>query len=154
MNCEIKLSYCNRTSTRGTDTASQCRPTYESAPTCPARPPNPAGGSQRFRPAFRDGRAPAKDQPGREDDHRREDQIFDIGKVVVEALVARPERPARAGDSEAPERAAEKRQDREAAERHPDDTGRDRDERAYDRGHPAEEHSPVPVPREPAPGPR
>src|SRR5438067_5697878 len=71
---------------------------------------------------------------------------------MMEPLVARPERPARARDSEAPRHAAEERQDGEAAERHPYNACRDRDERAHDRGQPAEEDSEVAETVEPAVG--
>src|SRR5205823_733384 len=119
--------------------ASLAMPTSEAAPTCAARPLTPAGGSQRFGAAFRDGRAPAKDQPSDGDDHGRDNRIFDVGEVVMEALVARPERPAGRGDPEAPRHAAEERQQGEADDWHPHDAGRNRDERAHDRRDPAQE---------------
>src|SRR6202011_2587213 len=75
----IRRSYCARTSTRGTGTASQCS------------------------------RAPAHDQVGKQREHTRDDRIFGVAEVVVEAVVASPERPAGRGDPEAPRHAAYER---------------------------------------------
>src|SRR5204862_6434000 len=45
--------------------------------------------------------APAQEQPDRDEHHRRKDGVVDEAEVVVEALVALADRPARSGEPEA-----------------------------------------------------
>src|SRR5262245_17570181 len=89
-------------------------------------------------------------------DQQREDtdsdERLDVAEVVVERLPARAERPARARDPEAPRDRAQHRVEREVAERHAREPRRDRDERAHDGGHAAEEDGPVAPAVEPALG--
>src|SRR5437870_7458159 len=91
------------------------------------------------------------DEPGSdEDDDEENDRDVDEAEVVVEGRPARAERPAAAGEPEAPGDAAEEGEEREAAERHPRQPGGDRDERADNRGHAAEEDRPAAPALEPA----
>src|SRR5215471_8136817 len=93
-----------------------------------------------------------QDQVGDEQQNSCNDRDFDEAEVVVEALVARAQRPADAGEREAPDRRADRRQHDVAAERHAEHAGRNRDERAHDGRDAAEQHRRVLVPVEPALG--
>src|SRR5690348_13415552 len=93
--------------------------------------------------------SPAQDQIGDQDQNSCNDGDLDEAELVVEALVARPERPADPGEDEAPDGRADQRQHDIAAERHPEDAGRNRHERAHDRSDAADEHGPVLVAVEP-----
>src|SRR5438045_1420747 len=120
--CGIRRSYCARTSTRGTGTASNGR------------------------------RAPAKDQPGNEADDRDHDEVLDPAEVAVEPVPVGAEGPADRREAEAPRHAAEEGEDREPVEPHPQDARRYRDERADDGHDAAEEDRGVAEAVEPAIG--
>src|SRR5205085_11329530 len=63
-------------------------------------------------------RAPAQEEPAGEEKRRGDDGVVDEAEVVVEALVAPPERPSGSGEGEAPGRRADRRQAGVAPERH------------------------------------
>src|SRR3954452_1062262 len=94
-----------------------------------------------------------QDQVGDADENSCNDGDFDEPELHVEALVARPERPADAREREGPDRRADQRQDDVATERNAEDPGRNRDERADDRSDAADEHGPVVVELDPRPAP-
>src|SRR4051794_9034159 len=91
------------------------------------------------------GPSPPYDQVGDGDENSCNDGDFGVSELVVEALVARAQRPADARESEAPDRGTDQRQRHVAPERDAEDPGRDRYERAHDRRHAADEHRPVVV---------
>src|SRR5438105_1985839 len=76
---------------------------------------------------------------GHENHDRGDDRVLGVAEVVVEALVARSERPPGGGQPEAPRYAAEEGEDGEARHGHARDSGRDRDEGANDGRDAAEE---------------
>ena len=90
----------------------------------------------------RDGR---HERRARHDD----DEDVDVAERVVDAVVAAPERPPGRGEAEAPDRRSGERQPGVLAEREAQRAGRDRDERAHERGDAPEEYRPAPVAIEP-----
>src|SRR4051812_15161248 len=131
----------------------ESRTSWKRSMICGIRRPYCALTSTRGTGTASQSRSPAVDQPGDTDDHRCNHQIFRVRKVMVEALVARPQRPARRRDPEAPRDAAEEGQHGESDDRHPHDARGDRDERTDDRDQPAEEDRGVAEAVEPAVGP-
>src|SRR4051794_34211115 len=95
------------------------------------------------------GPSSAQDQVGDADENSCNDHDFGVTELVVEALVARAERPADAREREAPDRRADQRQDDVATERDAEDPRWNRYERAHDRSDAADEHGPVVVAVEP-----
>src|SRR3954452_1786235 len=93
------------------------------------------------------------DQVGDADENSCNDHDFGVSELVVEALVARAERPADAREGEAPDRRADQRQGDVAPERDAEDPSGDRHEGAHDGGDAADEHGPVVVAVEPRLGP-
>src|SRR5580765_4763978 len=91
----------------------------------------------------------AQNQIGDQDQNSCNDGDFHEAELVVEALVARAERPADGREPEAPDRRADQRQHDVARERDAEDAGGDRHERANDRRHTSDEHRPVLVAVEP-----
>src|SRR3954447_25449078 len=94
-----------------------------------------------------------QDQVGDADENSCNDGDFDEPELLVEALVARAERPADGREHEGPDRRADQRQDDVAAERDAEDPRRNRDEGAHDGSDAADEHGPVVVAVEPRLGP-
>src|SRR6476646_3261245 len=92
------------------------------------------------------------DEIRRQDENACQDSVFDVVEAVVEALVARAEPVAGAGDRKRPDRRADEGEEAVRNEAHPEDAGRDRDERAHERRQPADEHPDVPEAVEPALG--
>src|SRR3954447_26649585 len=90
-----------------------------------------------------------QDQVGDADENSCNDGDFDEPELLVEALVARPERPADGREHEGPDRRADQRQDDVAAERDAEDPRRNRHERADNGSDAADEHRPVVVAVEP-----
>src|SRR4051794_28162142 len=93
-----------------------------------------------------------QDQVGDADENSCNHGDFDEAELLVEALVARAERPADAREGEGPDCRADQRQDDVAAERDAEDPCRNRDERADDGSDAADEHGPVVVAVEPGLG--
>src|SRR6478609_3362016 len=85
------------------------------------------------------GASVTQDQVARENEDSCNHEVLDVAEAVMEALVARAERPPDGGEREAPQRRADQRQHRVPPERDPEDAGRDRHERAHDRRDPAQE---------------
>src|SRR6266516_4010932 len=84
------------------------------------------------------GRAAAHHRERRESEDARGYDHVHVTKVVVEAVVARAEGPASAGEAEAEAGAADEGEREEAGERQADDPGRNGDERSEPRGQEAE----------------
>src|SRR4029453_9123417 len=92
------------------------------------------------------GRSPkemAVDQPAREQTDRGNDSVVNKTEILVYAPVSGSDTPADACPGEAPDRGADQREQRVPAEGRAKDTGGDRDERAYDRRHAADEDGEV-----------
>src|SRR6266481_1885444 len=94
--------------------------------------------------------SPAVEKVRRREHDAYNDRVLGVLEAVVEAVVARAERVSDAGDGERPDGGADQRQDGVGPERHLERTGRDRDERAYDRREATEEDADVPPAVEPA----
>src|SRR6478752_1082429 len=95
---------------------------------------------------------PAEDEIRRQRENACKNCIFEIFEIVVEALVARAEAVAESADHEGPDRRADEREEQVGTERHLEDPGRNRDERAHHRCHPADEDAEVAPLVEPALG--
>src|SRR5439155_3538342 len=81
------------------------------------------------------------------------DGVIDVFEALVDPFPTRSEAPAGTRPGEAPDRAADRRQHGVAKKRGLEHSGRDRDERARDGRHPADENRPLlPAPK-PALGP-
>src|SRR6266436_869874 len=86
---------------------------------------------------------PPQDYVRREAENACNDRVLDVFEVVVELLVARAEPVAEACDHEGPDCRSDERVEAVRPERHPEDARGNRHERAYDRGHPADEDTEV-----------
>src|SRR4030088_1257319 len=84
---------------------------------------------------------PPVDEIRREQENACNDRVFDVLEAAIEALVARAEAVAHAGDREGPHRRAHERVERVRRQPHLEDARRNRDEGSHDRRHTPNKHA-------------